>query len=180
MPFLTQEQYLEIERKAEYRSEYYGGQTLLPTGASVRHNVLVTNLILSLGPQLRNRGCAMFTTGLRLRISENDFAYPDFMIVGGKPELLGNDTLLNPTVIVEVASPSTEAFDRGVRFEQYGTIPSLKQYVLIAEDRMSVLSLSMAPRKWLQYRDPEDRITFEPGIEVRLADLYQDVDFAAE
>ena len=112
-------------------------------GASESHNLIVSNCIVTLGTQLRQRQCRVYPRDLRLRIPRTGlFTYPDLMIVCGEPqfEYDRRDVITNPIVLVEVLSNSTEAYDRGVKFEQYRTLESLKQYVLIAQDRVSLES----------------------------------------
>lgn len=179
-PFLTEEQYLEIERKAEYRSEYFRGEMFAMAGGGARHNTLIGNLTVLLTGPLRNRGCRRYLTDMRLRVTPVGlYTYPDFMIVCGKPEFIGTDTLLNPSVVVEVLSPSTEAYDRGAKFEYYQALPSLQQYVLVAQDRMSVMVFSVKAGTYQTWSSPDDIVRLEPGVEFRLADLYEDVELDA-
>src|SRR5258705_5268741 len=120
--FLTPEQYLEIERKAEFKSEYFGGEMFAMSSASRDHNVLSVNLIAILHPQLRKRGCDLFTNDMRVRVSHTGlYTYPDIIAVCGQPPVIDDsvDTLVNPTFLAEVLSPSTEAYDRGRKFEHY-------------------------------------------------------------
>jgi Uma2 family endonuclease len=176
VPFLTPEQYLEIERAAERKSEYLNGEMFAMAGTSTDHNLVVSELILQLGPQIRSRGCRFFHQDVRVRITATGlYTYPDFAIVCGKPELVDSDTLLNPTTIIEVLSPSTEAYDRGKKFEHYRTIPTLRQYGLVAQDRMSVHVISLPDMKMEVFTQPDDVVTLHPGVQVRLADLYQDI-----
>ncbi len=112
-------------------------------GASESHNLIVMNVGASLHQQLRNRPCRVYPSDLRLKIPRTGlFTYPDLMIVCGEPqfEFDRRDVITNPIVLVEVLSNSTEAYDRGVKFEQYRTLESLRQFVLIAQDRVSIES----------------------------------------
>ena len=140
---MSPEQYLVRERQASFKSEYYQGEVIAMAGASESHNLIVSNCIVTLGTQLRQRQCRVYPRDLRLRIPRTGlFTYPDLMIVCGEPqfEYDRRDVITNPIVLVEVLSNSTEAYDRGVKFEQYRTLESLKQYVLIAQDRVSLES----------------------------------------
>jgi Uma2 family endonuclease len=139
--FLTPEQYLEIESRAEYKSEYFEGQMFAMAGASPRHDSIVLNLILALSPNLRGQGCRMHSGDVRVHIPTTGlFTYPDLSLICAEPQFLATnpETLLNPSLIVEVLSPSTEAYDRGRKFEHYRTIQSLQEYLLVSSERISV------------------------------------------
>jgi Uma2 family endonuclease len=136
-PRLTPEEYLAIERRAETKSEYLDGEMFPMTGGSFRHNVIVANLVGELYKQLEGRSLTVVPSDLRVRISATGlYTYPDVAVVAGKPVLESHviDVLLNPLLIVEVLSPTTEAYDRGKKFEHYKTIDSLAEYVLVFQD----------------------------------------------
>ena len=138
---LTAEEYLQRDRKADFKSEFLRGEMFAMAGASAKHNMLVSNSIVSLGSQLKQRPCRVYPSDMRLKVQATGlFTYPDLSVVCGDPEFEYDkgDVLVNPDVIVEVLSESTEAYDRGKKFEHYRQIPSLKEYVLIAQDRVSV------------------------------------------
>ena len=149
--FLTPEQYLELERAAEFKSEYYQGEMRAMAGASVAHNALVWKLIGRLGLQLEPDRYQGFPSAMRLGVCATGlYTYPDITVVCGEPRFQDSDTLLNPTFVVEVLSPSTEAYDRGRKFEHYRTIPSLQQDLLVASDRHQVdLYTRQADGRWL-------------------------------
>jgi Uma2 family endonuclease len=193
--FITPEQYLEIERKAEFKSEYYNGEmfpldragleTTDMAGARLAHNQLIWNFGVELGTQLKSGPCQGFTNDMRVRVRASDlYTYPDIVVVCGEPEFRDGllDTLLNPTLIVEVLSPSTEAYDRGRKFEHYRSIPSFKCYVLVATDRIHLDCYIKQPNdQWLLISadKPEDSIALEPiNCQVKLADLYERVKLA--
>jgi Uma2 family endonuclease len=137
--FLTPEEYLEIEDKAEYKSEYYAGEMFAMAGGSDQHSLIAAEALYLLRIQFRGRPCRVYTSDMRIRVGKTGlYTYPDVSAVCGPSQLEGghNQTLLNPNLIVEVLSPSTEAYDRGRKFEHYRTIPSLTQYLLIASDRV--------------------------------------------
>jgi len=182
-PFLTPEQYLEIERQAEYKSEYYQGETFAMAGASFLHTVLVGNLVAMLHQQLRRRPCRVCPVDLRVRVSATGlYTYPDVTVVCGEPRLLDprNDTLLNPTFIAEILSPSTEGFDRGRKFEHYRSIESLSEYLLVAQDRVHADLYTRQPDgRWLlsEAGRLEDTLDLSSiGCRLSLADLYEKVD----
>ena len=186
-PRLTPEEYLEIERKAEFKSEYYDGEMFAMSGARLAHNLIAGNVIGGLHFQIRGRSCAVYPSDMRVRVSATGlYTYPDVVVVRGKPQLADNemDNLLNPTVLVEVLSPTTEAYDRGRKFEHYRKIESLRQYLLVASDRVSVeLFTRQSDGQWLlsSAAGPEDEIGLE-SIECRLrvADIYDKVQFEVE
>lgn len=130
----TQEEYLELERAAEYKSEYYRGEIFAMSGARFNHNRIKENLSIEVGNFLKGKGCNSLSSDMRVHIPENTlYTYPDLLIVCGKPEFLDDhmDTLLNPSVIIEVLSPSTGSYDQGEKFYLYRSLKSLKEYILI-------------------------------------------------
>jgi Uma2 family endonuclease len=138
---ITPEEYLHRERKAESRSEYFRGEMFAMAGASANHNMIVLNAGFHLRERLRRKPCRVYRSDLRLRIEATDlYSYPDRSLVCGEPQLDSDsgDVLLNPVVLVEVLSDSTEAYDRGKKFEHYRTIPSWRHYLLIAQDRYAI------------------------------------------
>jgi|SRR5579864_2821919 len=183
--FLTPEQYLEIERRAEFRSEYYQGEMFAMAGARRNHNLLVTNTVGQIHAQLRHRECEVYSNDMRVRVAATGlYAYPDVVIACGPIEFLdaNEDTLLNPAVIMEVLSASTEAYDRGKKFELYRSLDSLREYMLVSSDRIQIERYSrQAEGKWLLTAASrvEDAIELESaGCTLRLADVYERVEFA--
>src|SRR5579871_5215748 len=138
-PYITPEAYLERERKAETKSEYYAGVVVAMAGASPEHAALVFDLSMPLGMQLRGGSCQGFNNDLRVRVPAcNAYFYPDVVIVCDEPKYelsAGLRSLLNPTLIIEALSPSTEMVDRQEKFDCYWTLESLKTYVLVSQDR---------------------------------------------
>src|SRR5437868_8492820 len=133
---LTPEEYLAIERKAEYRSEYLNGEMFAMTGASRKHNLIALNIAGELRQQLKSKPCEAYVNDMRVRIPATDlYTYPDVTVVCGDPEFEDAfiDTLLNPTLLIEVLSESTESYDRGKKFGYYRTIQSLAEYLLVAQ-----------------------------------------------
>src|SRR5580704_10178289 len=149
--FLTPAEYLEIERRAERKSEYFQGEMFAMAGASYAHVVIVGNLSHELKLRLKAGPCGVYSSDLRLRVAPNGlYTYPDVMVICGGPQFADDrkDTVVNPVLIVEVLSESTEAYDRGKKFEQYRALPSLREYLLVAQD---------APRIEQYTRQPDDR-----------------------
>ena len=135
-PTCSPEEYLELEREAEFKSEYIDGYVVAMVGASEPHNLIVTNTVRELGTQLKGRDCRVYSNDMRVDLREQKlFAYPDLVVVCGEPALSGErrDNLRNPIVIIEVLSESTESYDRGIKFIKYRRIESLKEYLLIAQ-----------------------------------------------
>jgi Uma2 family endonuclease len=180
--YLTPEEYLALERRNEYKSEYLDGEMVAMTGASRRHNLLTTNITGQLYPQLRGRPCESYSGDMRVRIpTTRAYMYPDVVVVCGEPQLEDDylDTLLNPTVLVEVLSESTERYDRGRKFGFYRTIESLAEYVLVAQDECRVEQYSKQPDgRWLltDHRSPEDVVELASiQCTLKLSEIYEKV-----
>lgn len=138
---LSPEDYLAFERQAETKHEYVGGEVFAMTGASLAHNAIVLNLGTELNLQFRGRPCRAYTSDLRVAVSpDGPFYYPDVVALCAEPRLLDDerDTLLNPEVVIEVLSPSTEAFVRGLKFSHYRAIASLREVLFVAQDAVRV------------------------------------------
>ncbi len=145
--YFTVEEYLALERASEERHAYLDGQIYAMAGESPEHGDICSNLVIDVGAQLRGRPCRVWTKDTKVRsgplpqtrrIFKGLFSYPDLVIVCGEPQFHDayRDVLLNPTVIIEVLSPNTEAFDRGEKFRRYRIFnPSLSDYVLVAQDQ---------------------------------------------
>lgn len=150
---LTPEDYLALERSANFKSEYFEGEVFAMTGASEPHNLIVVNAGAEIRQQLKKRPCKLYTNDMRVKVSSTGlYAYPDLIVVCGKARFDDThlDTLLNPTLIVEVLSNSTEAYDRGRKFEHYRKLESLAEYVLIAQHRPHIESYRrQSDQQWL-------------------------------
>ncbi len=141
IPYLTPQEYLAIERLAEYKSEYFDGEMFAMAGASRAHNEITLNVASEIHSQLKKRPCHAYANDMRVKISATGlYTYPDIVVLCGPPRFDDNqkDTLLNPTVIIEVLSDSTEGYDRGKKFQHYRTLESLQEYVLIAQHECRV------------------------------------------
>jgi Uma2 family endonuclease len=144
----TPEEYLQLERKAAYKSEYYTGEIFAMSGASRAHNIVVINVATALNTQLENRECEVYASDMRVRTPDTAmYTYPDVIVVCGQPQFEDAevDTLLNPTLIIEVLSPSTETHDRTKKFADYRQIESLKEYILIAQRECRVTQYIKQP-----------------------------------
>lgn len=148
----TPEQYLALERQASHKSEYVNGGIFAMAGASKAHNQIAFNLAGELHSQLKNRPCLAYVNDLRVKVSATGlYAYPDVAALCSEPDFedAQMDTLLNPSVIIEILSPSTEAYDRGDKFAHYRRLPSLMEYVLIAQDKVRVEYYIRQDRQWI-------------------------------
>ena len=137
----TIEEYLEIENAAVEKSEFYKGEIFAMSGAKLTHNIIVGNLYSKLHQKLNGKICRPFGSDQRIHIPKNTlFTYPDISVFCGKVETLNDDEFntLNPTVIIEVLSPSTKNYDRGDKFKLYRDIPSLKEYILIDSESINI------------------------------------------
>ena len=181
--YLTPEEYLELERSADYKSEYFNGQIFAMGGASPNHVLIVTNVVSEFRSQLKNRPCTVYSTDLRVRVSPAGlYTYPDVVVVCGDPQFSDShrDTLTNPILIVEVLSKSTKDYDRGEKFEQYRTVDSFVEYLLIAQDKHHVERYSrQADRTWIlsETNRVEDVIELNSiGCRLPVHEIYDKVD----
>src|SRR5262245_21149003 len=133
----TPAEYLLMERKADYKSEYANGQIIAMAGASVEHNTITANFVRAIGNSFMGRPCRVFSSDMRVKVSATGlYAYPDVAALCGDLQFDDDqrDTLVNPTVLIEVLSPSTEGYDRGDKSAHYRRLESLQEYVLVAHD----------------------------------------------
>jgi Uma2 family endonuclease len=179
----TPQEYLALERKSETRNEYYNGEIFAMAGASREHNLTVANLLRDIGNQLEDRPCESYPSDMRVFIEATGlYTYPDVSVVCGEPRFQDRevDTLLNPTVIVEVLSPSTEAYDRGDKFRHYRRIDSLREFVLISQDRMMVERYTRQGKDWVlsDMTDPDQVLKLESiGCQSPLDRIYAKIKF---
>lgn len=181
-PLLSAEEYLATERQSGTRSEFLDGEMFAMSGASLRHNRLAMNLATTLEEGLRSGDCEVFVSDLRVRVQATGlYTYPDVVVVCGRPEVDDEemDTLLNPKIIFEILSKPTESYDRGMKFSHYRTLPSLSDYVLVAQERMHVEHYSrQAGDRWLLADlDGREAVLQLPsvGIDLPLASIYRRV-----
>jgi len=183
--YISPEEYLETERKAEFKSEYYNGEMFLPTGASVKHNRISTNLTALLHNQLRHKPCSVFHSDLRVKSEKSEFyTYPDIIVVCGEPkfeEKSHMDTVLNPVIIIEILSEPTKDYDRGQKFEFYRLIPELIDYILVAQDKIHIEHFTkLRENEWLlkEFSGFTDNIQIE-SIKYLLSvnEIYEKIEF---
>ena len=182
--YLTPEEYLAFERKATTKHEYLNGQIVAMSGASFAHNFITANIAIHLGIQLMDGECRVVTNDMRVKaIQTESYFYPDVVVVCGEPRAEDDafDTLLNPTLIVEILSPSTETYDRGEKFEHYQQIASLQEYILVSQDKIHVEHYRREETEWLrtEFRGLEEVLSLlSVGCELRLQDVYRRVEVA--
>lgn len=182
--YFTPEEYLVMESAAEFKSEYYQGEMFALAGGSVNHNRIVGNLFGKLNQKFFNGPCEVFTSDMRVWIeAKQAFTYPDISVVCGKLELYPDrdDTILNPVVIIEVLSESTEGFDRGRKFEMYRALPSLREYILIDQYKIHVEQFSVGEGgKWVltEYNQESDVLRFSSiDFQIPVQEIYHRVEF---
>jgi Uma2 family endonuclease len=178
-------EYLEIERRAEWKSEYFQGQMFEMPHVNRWHALIVTNLIGELGQRLKTGPCGVYASNLRLRVAAIDFyTYPDVMVICGDAQIDGDqdDIVLNPTLIVEVLSESSQDYDRGRKFQRYRELPSLMEYVTVAQNAPRIEQWSRQPEgPWLlaesKGMDASIQLTFI-DCALPLAEIYHKIDFS--
>lgn len=183
------EAYLEIERTGSLKHEYYRGEIFALAGSSEAHNLILTNILTTLNVQLRKRPCKVYPSDMRLKIPQTGlYTYPDASIVCGTPRFddVKHDTLLNPLVVIEILSPSTEGYDRGKKFQNYRTVATLQEYLLVSQDEYHI-------EHYINQNDGHWLLTAYHGVQatlllkaidctLALADVYDkvDIDMPAE
>jgi Uma2 family endonuclease len=170
---LTVQEYLTLERQSETRNDYLAGEMFSMTGASRKHNLITANILAALHSQLADRACEVYASDMRVRTPSGLFTYPDVVAVCGEPRFDDNefDTLLNPALVVEILSRSTEAYDRLTKLDHYRTIPSLDEILFVAQDRPHVEHwLRQEDGRWLiEEIDDLDRSLDLPSLRCTLA-----------
>jgi Uma2 family endonuclease len=188
-PVYSVHDYLRIERDSPTRHEYIAGTVYAMAGGSEQHNLITGNVYASLHSQLRRRQCTIYPSDMKVAIlSVPRYTYPDISIVCGEARFsdTNRDVLLNPTILIEVLSPSTEKHDRGAKFKHYWTIPSLHEYILIDQESYRLERYARHPEKhgiflFEVYTAPNDEITLDAiGCTILLTDVYEKVVFENE
>ena len=182
--FITPEEYLAREREAEFKSEYLNGEIFAMAGASRPHNLITGNIYAKLHAQLERRACNVYPSDMRLKVSSSGlYTYPDVMVVCGEEQFDDDeeDTLLNPALIVEVLSKSTERQVRGAKFEHYSKLASLREYLLVAQNRPRLeLFTKQSPGRWLlaEFESLDDVVVLTSiNCELALKDVYLKINF---
>jgi Uma2 family endonuclease len=183
----TLDEYLALERESDARYEFWNGEVFAMSGGTVQHDRIMGNLFNLLEAQLRGRGCRTFTNNMQLKVpSAPPYRYADGSVVSGQVDterFSGNDLLLNPTLIFEVLSPTTEGYDRGDKFSHHKSIPSFREYLLVAQHRPHVTHYFREDGgtwRYEEFNDLADTVHLVAACaSVALKDIYRDVDFTA-
>jgi len=180
--YITPEEYLALERKAEYKSEYLNGEVFAMTGASRKHNLIAANMISLLNLQLREKPCEVYPSDMRVKITATGlYTYPDVVVVCGGPKFEDDyvDTLLNPTLIVEILSKTTERYDRIAKTGYYRTLDTLSEHLLVAQEEYRIEQYAKQPDgRWLlsEIRSLEGVVDLQSiGCLLALRDVYDKV-----
>ncbi|MGA9769443.1 MAG: Uma2 family endonuclease [Blastocatellia bacterium] len=182
----TPQEYLAIERATQQKNEYFNGEIFARGGASERHNLIVGNVFASLHTQVRGKPCKVYSSDMRVRINATGlYTYPDVVALCGEASFDDEqqDTLLNPDIVIDLLSKSTEGYDRGDKFAHYRKIESLKEYVLISQDKNRIERYLRQPdNQWLMSEVSQLQETLNlPSINCTLliSDVYDKVDLTA-
>ncbi len=186
--YISAEEYLRREKDAETRHEYFDGVIVAMAGASEAHAAICYNLPIALAPQLRGRSCRGFSSDMRVRVvAHNRYYYPDISVACATPQLevlSGVQSLLNPTLIIEVLSDSTERLDRGDKWIAYQTIESLRVYLLISQHKPLIEAyMRQENGKWAytHIAGLDSVLSLDSiGLQLHLTDVYADVEFPQE
>jgi Uma2 family endonuclease len=153
---LTVEEYLQFEKESRDKHEYFRGEIFAMAGAGARHNVIFSNLFIEIGIQLRGKPCKPYGSDLRIHIPENTlFTYPDISIICGEivPSKIDPDTAVQPSILIEILSPSTRNYDLGGKFELYREIPTLKEYYVIDSESIRIVSHRIGTNGFWEIQD---------------------------
>ena len=185
--FISIEDYLNAEEISTEKHEYYKGEIFSMAGAAVAHNRVVRNTQTAIDNYLLDKSCEIFPSDLRIHVEASTlFTYPDLTIFCEEPKLYNNrsDTALNPTVVIEVLSKSTQEYDRGTKFNLYRQITSLKEYIMISSTEVLIEKyVKQSDNEWLftSYSRVEDSFMIEAiGLTVGIKILYRNMEFEEE
>lgn len=181
--YLTEKEYLTFERSALDKHEYYQGEIFAMSGASFKHNLIESNLRLALGTFLKGKKCNEFGSNLRVHIPSNTlYTYPDIIVLCDEPDFVDEefDSITNPSILIEILSPSTANYDRGAKFELYRDIATLNEYILVDSKTIHVVVYARNDdNTWTlsETKNPNDNIKL-PSIDfaITIADIYDGVD----
>jgi Uma2 family endonuclease len=175
---VTPAEYLELERQADWKSEYYRGKMCEMPRVNVRHVLIVANLAAEISQQLKNIvQCSVYFSALRLQVTPDFYTYPDVMAFCGQAQVVGDhdDIVTNPDLIIEVLSEASQDYDRGSKFERYRKLPSLVEYLTVAQDRPHIEPCIRRDEGWrlTDYNGPDETVVVVP-----VSEIYEKVDFS--
>jgi len=178
----TPEEYLVLERKAAYKSEYFRGEIVAMSGANRAHNLITLDIATEINNQIREQDCEVYSSDMRVWINQLEaYFYPDVVVACNEPKFEDDfmDSIINPVIIIEVLSPSTEEYDRGEKFEYYKQLSTLKEYILVAQDKISVEHYAIQGTEWelTTIEDLTDILSLSTiRCKLTLKDIYRRVD----
>ncbi|GFE69491.1 Uma2 family endonuclease [Chroococcus sp. FPU101] len=182
--YYTPEEYLELEEKAEFKNEYRDGEIVAMTGGTTNHNEIALNLAAHLKFSLRSKNYRVYMGEVRVWIPRyRQYTYPDVMVIEGEPIYTekGTTTVMNPSLIAEVLSPSTQNYDQGDKFFYYRSIPEMKEYIIIDQKQYHVMQyVKTSENQWLltEYEDKDATIKFNSvDFTISLKEIYTGVSF---
>lgn len=183
--YYTPEEYLELEQKAEYKSEYRDGEIVPMTGGTTNHNKIALNFAASLKFALKGKNYDIYIGDVRLWIPRyRQYTYPDVMAIQGEPVYTGTNTttVMNPLLIAEVLSKSTKNYDQGDKFLYYRSIPELREYILIDQASYHVMQyVKTSEGQWLftEFETESSVLSLQSiNFKITFTDLYEKVNFA--
>ena len=187
-PRYTLDEYFDLERTSEEKYEFFNGEVFCMSGVKRNHAQIETNSVMALGDKLAGRGCRINGSSLRVKTpSMPPYRYPDLSVVCEEPqfeEIGGLDVLTNPVLIIEVLSPSTEAYDRGDKFTYYKSIPSFREYLLVAQHRPHITHyVKQNDGKWSyeEFNEINDSVYLETvDSTLSLGEVYRDIEFPVD
>lgn len=178
----SEDEYLEMERAALDKHEYYQGEIFAMAGAGKKHNIIAVNILSELAVKLRGNGCRPFGSDARMHIPQNTlYTYPDIAVYCNNESNENEDNFTAPVIIIEILSPSTEGYDRGQKFELYKAIPSLQEYILVSSKTILVEAFRRNEQNTWQtemYNQPQQTLTLQfVALSISLQDIYADTNF---
>ena len=185
--YTTEQEYVVFERASTTKHEYYAGEVFAMAGGTIRHNIIATNTVALLHSQLRGTPCRALNSDMRVKVLATGLqTYPDVTVICGQPLFLdtSQDVIVNPTIIIEVLSPSTEAYDRGLKSQNYRMIETLREYFLVSQDKHHIEHyIRQDNGQWVfnEASDSDARMSI-PTINAELifTEIYDGVDISGE
>ena len=181
---LTEAEYLELDRRAEFKSEFFGGEMFASAGGTPMHSLIATNLASEFRARLKGGPCVAFNSDLRLKVEATGlYTYPDLSVICGPLQFAPSttDTVVNPTMLAEVLSDSTEAYDRGKKFEHYRGIASLREYLLVSQTEPRIEAFMRGQEGPWELREAAGLNSSlaipSVGIVISLAEVFANVQF---